>query len=313
MTSNAPRTWAAGQRRRVFTVSAVLIAMVVMGVLGVAFAEAKPLHRGDRGPRVERLQHLLGIGVDGVFGKGTLRALKRFQRRHDLDADGRAGRATLRMLRRVRDGRGRAHSSRRKSGGGAISGSRSRATKILQRRLGIDVDGVFGPGTSRAVKRFQRARGLTPDGVVGPGTWAALGVSGRPVIKRSRRGHASGSGVPIAVLRAIAAANRIAGLPYRYGGGHGRFHDTAYDCSGSVSYVLHAAGRLGRPRNSSGLMAYGAPGPGRYITVFANAGHAFMVINGRRYDTTGRTETGSRWQREMRPISTYTVRHPPGL
>jgi hypothetical protein len=80
-----------------------------------------------------------------------------------------------------------------------------------------------------------------------------------------------------------------------------------------VSYVLHAAGRLGRPRNSSGLMSYGAPGPGRYITVFANAGHAFMVINGRRYDTTGRTETGSRWQREMRPISTYTVRHPPGL
>lgn len=288
----------------------VVAALIGAGAMHSPMAAAEPLERGDRGARVERLQQLLGIGVDGVFGTGTLRALRRFQRRHDLAADGRAGAATWRMLRRVRDS-GRRRSGRR--GGGGISRSRTRATRILQRRLGIAVDGAFGPGTARAVRRFQRARGLTPDGVVGPGTWSALGVRGRPVLKRGRRGRASGSGIPIAVVRAVAAANRIAGKPYRYGGGHGSFNDSAYDCSGSVSYVLHAAGRLGRPRNSSGLMRYGSPGRGRYITIYANPGHTFMVINGRRYDTTGRTETGSRWQREMRPISSYAVRHPPGL
>lgn len=314
MTSNAPRTWSAGRRGHALLLLSLVVALLCAGALHSAVAAAKPLERGDRGARVERLQQLLGIGIDGVFGKGTLRALKRFQRRHHLDADGRAGAATWRMLRRVRDGRrhrGRARSS--SGGGGGVSRSRARATRVLQRRLGIAVDGVFGPGTSRAVKRFQRARGLTPDGVVGPGTWSALGVRGRPVLKRGRRGRAGGSGIPVAVLRAIAAANRIAGKPYRYGGGHGSFSDSAYDCSGSVSYVLHAAGRLGRPRNSSGLMRYGVPGRGRYITIYANPGHTFMVINGRRYDTTGRTETGSRWQREMRPISSYAVRHPPGL
>lgn len=313
MTSNALRTSTAVRRRFARTLLVLVTALLCASALSSTVAAAKPLERGDRGARVERLQQLLGIGVDGVFGKGTLRALKRFQRRHDLDVDGRAGAATLRMLRRVRDGRGgsRAHTSRRRGRG--VSASRSRATRILQRRLRITADGVFGPGTARAVRRFQRARGLTPDGVVGPGTWEALGVRGRPVLKRTGSRRGGRSGVPVAVLRAIAAANRIAGKPYRYGGGHRSFDDSAYDCSGSVSYVLHAAGRLGRPRNSSGLMSYGAPGRGRYITIYANPGHTFMVINGRRYDTTGRSETGSRWQREMRPISSYVVRHPPGL
>jgi hypothetical protein len=115
------------------------------------------------------------------------------------------------------------------------------------------------------------------------------------------------------VRRAIAAANRIAGLPYRLGGGHRSFRDSAYDCSGSVSYVLHGAGRLAVPRDSAGLMSYGAPGRGRYITVYANPGHAFMVIAGRRYDTTGRGATGSRWQPDRRSAAGYVVRHPPGL
>lgn len=292
--------------------------MLALAVLAVALvsapvADARPLKHGDRGPRVVRLQQLLGIGTDGVFGKGTLRVLKRFQRRHDLQADGIVGAATWRMLRRARD---RKRASASTSGGGqgeTISSSRSRATRILQRRLGIAVDGVFGPGTLRAVKAFQRRRGLTPDGIVGPGTWAALGVRGRPVLKRSRSGRSARSGPPVAVLRAIAAANRIASKPYRYGGGHKSFSDSAYDCSGSVSYVLHAAGRLRAPLDSSRLMSYGAPGRGRYITIYAHPGHTFMVIRGRRYDTTGRWQSGTRWQREMRPTSGYTVRHPPGL
>ena len=138
-----------------------------------------------------------------------------------------------------------------------------------------------------------------------------------PVLKRTRlrgRGGARiAGGAPVAVSRAIAAANRIASFPYRFGGGHRSFSDSGYDCSGSVSYVLHGAGRLGSPLDSSGLMSYGAPGPGRYITIYANPSHAYMIIRGRRYDTTGRAETGSRWQQVFRSTAGYVVRHPAGL
>jgi hypothetical protein len=136
------------------------------------------------------------------------------------------------------------------------------------------------------------------------------------VLKRTRLHHDGGRGrraMPVAVHRAIAAANRIAGMPYRYGGGHRTFSDSGYDCSGSVSYVLHGAGRLGSPLDSSSLMSYGVSGRGRWITVYANPGHAYMVIRGRRYDTTGRSQSGSRWQHDHRSTAGYVARHPPGL
>ena len=261
--------------------------------------------RGDRGATVKKLQKLLGVRADGLFGRGTGKALKRFQRSHRLTADGIAGPSTWRMLHRAR---GRASSSKRVSSSGG-------SVRLLQRKLGISADGIFGPGTQAAVKRFQRRRGLTADGIVGPATWRALGVrGGRPVLKRKRSGSRStGGGLPIRVRRAIRAANRIAHKPYRLGGGHGSFNDTAYDCSGTVSYVLHAASALRTPRASGGLMSYGRPGPGRWITVYANAGHAYMVIRGRRFDTSMRGPGGSRWSSVMRSSAGYTVRHPPGL
>jgi peptidoglycan hydrolase-like protein with peptidoglycan-binding domain len=290
---------------------ALLAAAVLVPAALPAGAQALPtIEHGDRGRSVERLQHGLHIAADGVFGRGTVRAVKRFQRRHGLHADGVVGAATWRSLRRS------LHRRRAVAGTARVTG-RGGSVRLLQRRLGVAADGVFGPGTARAVKRFQRRRGLTADGVVGPATWNALGIGGpRPVLKLTRLRAGGGGarpGVPAAVSRAIAAANRIAGQPYRYGGGHRSFSDSGYDCSGSVSYVLHGAGRLSSPLDSSALMSYGAPGRGRWITIYANPAHTYLVIRGRRYDTTGRSESGSRWQAQDRSSTGYVVRHPPGL
>lgn len=168
------------------------------------------------------------------------------------------------------------------------------------------------------MKRFQRKRGMAADGIVGPATWTALGIRGRhPLLKRTRlrsagRGRSRPS-VPVAVSRMIAAGNRIATSPYIYGGGHGSFDAAGYDCSGSLSYVLNGGRKLDAPLDSSGFMSYGSPGPGRHVTIYANPGHTFMVIGGRRYDTSAKRETGSRWTATMRSTAGYTVRHPPGL
>jgi hypothetical protein len=131
------------------------------------------------------------------------------------------------------------------------------------------------------------------------------------VLKRG--GVSRPGGGPATVRRIIAAADRIAGMPYKYGGGHGTWNDSGYDCSGSVSYALHGAGLLSSALTSGGFMSWGAPGKGRWVTIYANPGHVYMVINGRRFDTSGRDESGSRWQSRSRSSAGYTVRHPPGL
>jgi len=299
--------------------------LALAAILAAALTLAAPaaeaagvLKKGSRGPRVASVQKALGLRVDRIYGPATRRAVKRFQRRHGLTADGVVGPATWALIKQVRARQRSAGRSRRSPSGGGSARARSRgaAVKRLQRALGITADGIFGPGTLRAVKRFQRRRGLTPDGVVGPATWAALGIrGGGAVLKRRGSGGRSrgGNGVPAVVRRVIAAANRIAHKPYRYGGGHGRWNDTGYDCSGSVSYALHGGGLLNAPLDSSGFMRYGRPGRGRHITIYANPGHVYMVVNGRRFDTSGRAENGSRWQWRTRSTSGYTVRHPAGL
>lgn len=121
-------------------------------------------------------------------------------------------------------------------------------------------------------------------------------------------------GSPSAVQAVINAGNQIARLPYRFGGGHGTFEDSEYDCSGSISFVLAAAGLLGTTMTSGDLMSWGAPGPGKWITIFANPGHTFMYVAGLRFDTVALAETGSRWSnRSATERDGFTVRHPPGL
>jgi len=110
---------------------------------------------------------------------------------------------------------------------------------------------------------------------------------------------------PAAVLKIIEAGNAIARAPYKWGGGHGRWKDTGYDCSGSVSFALYFAGLLDGPRDSSGLMSWGEKGRGRWVTVYANPGHVFMEVAGIRFDTSGAKRTGSRWQTDLRRRGRY--------
>ena len=122
------------------------------------------------------------------------------------------------------------------------------------------------------------------------------------------------SGVPEAVQRVIAGGNAIADFPYIWGGGHASFVANGYDCSGSVSYALAAGGLLSAPLVSGDLASWGEPGPGRWITIYANAGHTFMDVDGMWFDTAGRSGPyASRWLVATPPLEGYAVRHPPGL
>lgn len=123
---------------------------------------------------------------------------------------------------------------------------------------------------------------------------------------------------PARVAAIIQAGNEVARKPYVYGGGHGRFansvwSDTAYDCSGSISFTLAAAGMIDRPMTSGELADWGEPGPGKWVTIYANAEHTFMYVAGLRFDTSGRQITGSRWQTATRNLSGFKVVHPKGL
>jgi cell wall-associated NlpC family hydrolase len=122
------------------------------------------------------------------------------------------------------------------------------------------------------------------------------------------------SNLPEAVQKVIAGANAITDFPYVFGGGHASFVDNAYDCSGSVSYALAAGGLLSAPEASGELESWGAPGPGRYITVYANVGHAYMYVDGVLYDTAGRSGVyASRWQVGSVDNSGFVARHWPEL
>jgi hypothetical protein len=121
------------------------------------------------------------------------------------------------------------------------------------------------------------------------------------------------AGAPPQVADLIAAGNRIATLPYKYGGGHGAFDDTAYDCSGSVSYALHGAALLDTTLDSTGLTRWGLAGAGRWISVYANKTHTYLVVAGLRFDTSGQKAAGTRWQAAPRSSRGFKVRHPSGL
>jgi cell wall-associated NlpC family hydrolase len=121
---------------------------------------------------------------------------------------------------------------------------------------------------------------------------------------------------PPAVVAMIEAANRIRHRPYHWGGGHRRWNSAGYDCSGSVSYVMHAAGLLESPLDSTGFMRWGGGGGGSWVRIYANREHVFAIVAGLRWDTSYGTDgdrTGPGWSEEMRPTGGFRLRHPLGL
>jgi hypothetical protein len=160
--------------------------------------------------------------------------------------------------------------------------------------------------------------GSAAPGSVPPPPAANSGIPGQATIAPDGRALAPPD-APRAVRKAINAANKIRKKPYRYGGGHARWKDKGYDCSGAVSFALHAAGLLKTPMPSGPLARqWGTPGVGQWITVYANPSHAYVVIAGLRWDTSAVGEplnqgSGPRWRRTARSPAGYTARYALGL
>jgi peptidoglycan hydrolase-like protein with peptidoglycan-binding domain len=211
-----------------------------------------------------------------------------------------------------------------------VRGMSGHDVKILQdalTRLGhpVPLTSTFGPVTRLALRAWERSANRPVNGRVDrgdlPGLRSALSAKASvppPPLGVVATINADGTatppvGAPQPIIDLFTAANRIATLPYRYGGGHKSFDDTAYDCSGSVSYALHGANLLDYTLDSTGLESWGDDGPGSWLTIYANAGHTFLTVAGLRFDTSGQRKAGTRWQPAERSTDGFVVRHPTGL
>jgi len=231
-------------------------------------------------------------------------------------------------------------------------GMQGHDVRVLQAYLTVDgypttVDGDYGPSTKTSVVSWQSANAVVANGVVTyadsrklredvakvesspksvtdpttpttttPGATATIDSNGNATAPAS---------APAVVQEMITAANSIDTKPYIYAGGHATWDAPGYDCSGAVSFVLHAAGLLSSSEDSTGLESFGSPGPGQWVTIYANAGHTWIVIAGLAFDTahwgpTTPAGTGPRWLIKADATANlddgtggYTVRHPTGF
>src|SRR5215208_941776 len=184
----------------------------------------------------------------------------------------------------------------------AVAGITAACTLAVAVPAAAQTGGTGSPGSTTTTS-------TTPAAPVGP--------PGRGKVRKDGTAVAPAD-APANIQAAIAAGNAIHTYPYHWGGGHRSFTDTGYDCSGAVSYVLHAAGLLSSPMTSGGFASsWGAPGKGRWITVYGNASHVYMIVAGLRYDTSSGGDrwnqgTGPRWRKKKRSAGSYTAKYAPG-
>jgi peptidoglycan hydrolase-like protein with peptidoglycan-binding domain len=282
---------------------------------------------------VKRFQRAAQLTASGTVGRKTIAALRAAARGSSANVSAKNG-GTSATARSRNRGKGRA-----KSLGDRVpvrQGMHGHDIRVLQDLLGdagydVVVDGEFGSRTFNAVKDFEGAHQRPVDGIMdeddittlraaaaaGP---AVTPAAAAPAVNNGARATVGPDGLAVApagappqVQAIIAAGNQIASKPYKYGGGHGKWDDTGYDCSGSVSFALHGAGLLEDAMPSGSFTSWGDAGPGQWVTIYANGGHMYMVVAGLRFDTSGRSNHNTRWQAEQRSGAGYTVRHPPGL
>ncbi|HZA57615.1 MAG TPA: hypothetical protein VE523_00335 [Solirubrobacterales bacterium] len=170
--------------------------------------------------------------------------------------------------------------------------------------VGAGLLATAGPAAAQSGGTSAPGTGETSTAPAGPPGKATLLPSGKAIPP---------SNAPGFVRKAIKAGNSIRKKPYVYGGGHASFESRGYDCSGAVSYVLRGAGLIKSPMPSGPMMRWGEPGKGRWITVFAHGGHAYMVVAGLRFDTSsmGSGGKGPRWRATKRSPRGFAVRHAP--
>jgi peptidoglycan hydrolase-like protein with peptidoglycan-binding domain len=282
----ARRAWIARSTKVMMIAAVALLATATVAPTAFATKAMKfgqrTLRPGMKGGDVETLQENLArlgfnIPADGQYGPQTANAVRKFQHTEDLPASGLLTRRDAIVMRKVL------------------------VANAAELTGGAEANPALPPPV-------QPPAGPSPNPsppATAPGDKATITGDGMAVAPAS---------APQAVKDIIAAGNKIAKLPYRYGGGHNEsFQDTAYDCSGSVSYALHGANLLDSPLPSGDLESWGQGGNGSWVTVYANAGHAFMTVAGLRFDTSGRTDSGSRWQKDMRDTGDYVARHPANL
>jgi peptidoglycan hydrolase-like protein with peptidoglycan-binding domain len=311
---------------------------------------SRTLHLGMRGSDVRTLQTDLTkagykSGADGVFGPQTARSVKSFEGHYRLKVDGVAGPGVVRELKAVL---AKPSTPPKPATAPVKAVATSLGSRTLQEGMtGSDVsalqqdltgggyptsaDDDFGPATKASVIAFQQANNLIANGVF---TAAEL-----PVLLKALAAAASAptgtasinsdgtatapAGAPAQVVQLIASANQIIAKPYVYGGGHQRWIDSGYDCSGAVSYALHGVNLLSSPLDSTGLESFGSQGPGKWVTIYADASHTFIVVAGRAFDTADYggpnipSGTGPRWRTNptgnLADGGHYVVRHPAGL
>jgi hypothetical protein len=258
----------------------LLVPVQAMAKTSFRFGD-RTLKQGHKGSDVKTLQKYLvevGIdtGVDGVFGPGTKTAVRTFEAAQRRKVDGKVTRTDAKVIKDVAEN------------GGAVA---SAATT--------------GGALPKNQKMVIPPPAAPPAPVFGPGTAATVGPDGLAVVPVL---------APPQIQAVIVAGNKIAKTPYIYGGGHGKWEDAGYDCSGSVSYALHGGGLLETSMASGGFMKWGEPGPGAWITIYANGGHVYMTVAGLRFDTSGARSSGTRWQPAAdRDGKGYTVVHPVGF